>query len=356
MEKNFESEEFQLKMNLMKSNLSTMAVSPKKTKKVKNENKKRNKAIITKKEKSNDKSKSKKRKESIQSENNTETDITSRKWDDFKNKKTIFKGQFTPDEEKLVVEALCQYAFENQLDEESILKLITERQTKKDSSIWTKVSECLPNRSVQSVHNFCHRKLNPYNYKGQWSEDEISKLTGLYEEHGAKWELIGKELERTASNVKDKFKNLGGKNYKKRQPEFNLSSVLKLVKYVQSYLSSEDDPIVIFNYDFKFKKDLEEENITCYLIDKERNKFLLDSTIKDTTSRIIIRNILKLLLNLDSLEKIVEQKMEISWSFISSKFEKFSQTDCSNNWEKILREFDLIEKSVMRKDLKMVKQ
>jgi hypothetical protein len=352
MECNFESEEFRLKMNLMKSNLSTMLASPKKTKKVKKENKNKNKANITKKEKS----KSKKGKESIQSENNTETDITSRKWDDFKNKKTIFKGQFTPEEEKLVVDALCQYAFENQLDEESILKLITERQTKKDSSIWTKVSECLPNRSVQSVHNFCHRKLNPYNYKGQWSEDEISKLTRLYEEHGAKWELIGKELERTATNVKDKFKNLGGKNYKKRQPEFNLSSVLKLVKYVQSYLSSEDDIIEIFNYDFKFKKDLEQENNVCYLIDKERNRFLIDSSIKDTTSRIIIRNILKLLLNLDALEKIVEQKMEISWSFISSKYENFSHTDCANNWEKILREFDLVEKSVIRKDLRMVKQ
>jgi hypothetical protein len=356
MEKKFESEEFQLKMNLMKSNLSSTAQSIKTGGKVKKENKKKSTTKVTKKKVSKDKSKTKKRKESIQSENNTETDTTCRKWDDFKNKKTIFKGQFTAEEEKLVVDALCQYAYENQLDQESILKLITEKQTKKDSSIWTKVSECLPNRSVQSVHNFCHRKLNPYNYKGQWSQDEIDKMIKLYEEHGAKWELIGKELERTATNVKDKFKNIGGKNYKKRQPEFNLSSVLKLVKYVQSYLSTEDEPIEILNYDFKFKNDLEEEKSTCYFVDQEKNKFFIDSSIKETERRIIIRNILKLLINFEVLEKIVEQKMEISWSVISSKYSNFSQTDCSNNWEKILREFNLVEKSALRKDLKMVKQ
>jgi hypothetical protein len=297
----------------------------------------------------------KKKKSTTSEEIDTETDITTRKWDDSKGRK-LLKGNFSAEEEKKVMNAICEYAYNNDLDEDNLIKLITEKQIKSESSAWTKISECLTNRSVQSIHNFCHRKFNPYNYKGDWSDQEVENLINLHKELGPKWELIGKELERTATNVKDKFKQIGGKNFKNRVKEFNLLLCLKLLKYIQSFINDgeNESPLEIFKYSYKFKNNLEDQHNSVYHI--AENKCLLDSAIKETPSRIIIRNILKLIVDSEALEKILDQKIEISWSSIAENFSVYSATDCKNNWDKILREFDLWEKGQLRKDLKMVKQ
>ena len=41
---------------------------------------------------------------------------------------------------------------------------------------WCKIAESLPNRSVQSIHNFCRRKFNTDNYQGNWTEEEERAL------------------------------------------------------------------------------------------------------------------------------------------------------------------------------------
>jgi hypothetical protein len=102
-------------------------------------------------------------------------DNTTRKWEDYKIKENLKKGQFTDEESQIVLKALCEYAYDNDLQESDLINLVTERQTK-EKAVWCKVSECLPDRSVQSVHNFCHRVLNPYNYKGAWTSSEEKKL------------------------------------------------------------------------------------------------------------------------------------------------------------------------------------
>lgn len=299
----------------------------------------------------------KKKKSPHSEENETETDITTRKWEDGKGRKLV-KGVFTSDEEKKVIDAICEYAYSNDLGESQLIDLITEKQTKKDNQVWTKISECLPNRSVQSIHNFCHRKFNPFNYKGNWTNEEVENLIQLHKEHGAKWELIGKELERTANNVKDKFRQIGGKNFKSRVKEFNLVLCLKLLKYIQEYVNEneKDSEFQILKYSYKFRNDLEEQYNNVFHIFEDKNKCLIDSTIKETPSRIIIRNILKLIVDTEVIEKILEENCEISWSSIADKFSIYSATDCKNNWDKILREFDLWEKGQLRKDLKMIRR
>jgi len=39
-------------------------------------------------------------------------------------------------------------------------------------------------------------------------------------------------LERTSTNVKDKWKEIGGKNWELRKKEFDLISTLKMLKYI----------------------------------------------------------------------------------------------------------------------------
>ncbi len=330
----------------------------------KTEKKKSTKKTTKKTSTKKDKTKTKKDKKKNKNEIEAETDITtSRKWNDNKtNESNLIKGKFTVDEEKLIIDAFCEYGHSNNLDENAMLNLITEKQTKTDKNVWSTISEVLPNRSVQSIHNFCHRKFDPYNHKGAWTKEEERKLLLLYEEHNNKWIIIAKELERTPTNVRDKFKNIGGKNYKLRSNEFTLQNCLKLLKYIQDWVNNSDDSEVeknsyeIFKYDYKFKKNLESEINAVYCLVEEKNKFLIDTCIKESPSRVIIKNILKLVINFKELARLSEDKVEISWSFISDKFVIYSALDCKNNFEKVFRELDLVSMVQIKRDLKMLRQ
>lgn len=59
----------------------------------------------------------------------------------------------------------------------------------------------------------------------------------MYNEFGSKWEKIGKILERTSTNVKDKWKEIGGKNWELRKKDFDLKSTLKMLKYIDESIS-----------------------------------------------------------------------------------------------------------------------
>ena len=96
---------------------------------------------------------------------------------------------------------------------------------------WCKIAEALPDRSVQSCHNFCRRKFNPNNYNGKWTREEEEILLKLVHEIGHAWkeiahalnakyandEDLGHRFGRTPENIKDKWKQLGGENSDLRQ-------------------------------------------------------------------------------------------------------------------------------------------
>ena len=167
-----------LKSKLEKNENKTKSSSKQKSLTIKTEKKKKD---VKKKSKKIDKSKKsemnvKKDKNEKSSNITKEHDETNeRKWNDFKDKENIKKGQFTKEETEKIIDSICQYAYDNSLTQSDLINLVTEKQSK-DKSIWPKIAECLPNRSVQSIHNFCHRVLNPFNYKGAWTHEEEKKL------------------------------------------------------------------------------------------------------------------------------------------------------------------------------------
>ena len=172
------------KENKSKKNKENTEKDSKEKKPKENKENKENKEKKQKENKENKENKEKKPKENkeIKPKENkeiklSEDDIgsTIRKWNDNKNRDSK-KGTFTSEEINKIKDSVCLYAFENKLSEQDLINLVTEKQSKKDKNIWPKISECLPERSVQSIHNFCHRSLNPYNYKGNWSDEEVSKL------------------------------------------------------------------------------------------------------------------------------------------------------------------------------------
>lgn len=312
---------------------------------------------VSKKTTSTSKSKSKVKSKTIKSKSKSSTKI-GRKWND----KSIEykKGKITPEEGQKITEALCEYAFENSLSSSEIMNLLTEKQ-KKENKIWPKIAECLPGRSVQSIHNYCHRTFHPNNYKGFWTEKEEEDLIALVKEHGKKWELIGKTLQRTATNVKDKYKQLGGDNHNKVNVESNLSYKLKLLKEIERYLNDNDKDeenktYKIFKYNYSYNSSLDKDYGVLFKYDEEKKKFLIDSSLKTERSKCITRNIFKQLINFNGISEIIEDKVEISWTVISNNIKFFSVDDCRNEWNKIIREFNLDEMIIKKRDYKMIKK
>ena len=290
------------------------------------------------------------------SEEKENKSTTGRKWNE--KSENLIKGKITPEEGKKIAEALCEYAFEKQLWTEELLNLITEKQTKKENKVWTKIAECLPGRSVQSIHNYCHRTFHPYNYKGFWTKKEEEDLLTLVKEHGKKWELIGKELQRTATNVKDKYKQLGGDHHSTVSLDSTLGSKLKLLKEIEAYVNEkeEDKKYKIFNYPYVFNPTIDEKFNVLFRYDESKEIFKIDSSIKDERSKCIIRNIFKHLINLSAISKIIENKLEISWTVISNNIKTLSFDDCKNEWAKIIKDFGLDEMITKKRDYKMIKQ
>ncbi len=101
---------------------------------------------------------------------------SKRLWNDSKNRKEkLDRGQFTENEVKTLMNALCQYVVDADLEEDDLIALCSKPKEELSEELrgaWCKIAESLPKRSVQSCHNFCRRKFNPNNYNGKWSKEE----------------------------------------------------------------------------------------------------------------------------------------------------------------------------------------
>ena len=98
-----------------------------------------------------------------------------------------------------------------------MIKLIENSKDKDTRGAWPKIAEALPDRSVQSCHNQIRNRFHRGNYKGKWTKKEEEELIRLINLKGRKWQWIANELDRTPTNVRDKFKSLGEENHDKRK-------------------------------------------------------------------------------------------------------------------------------------------
>lgn len=172
----------------------------------------------------------------------------------------------------------------------------------------------------------------------------------LYEDYGPKWLKISKIIERTPVNVKDKWKQLGGVNIKNRVDEsWTVTNYLFLL-----FCIGDDTSRSITNYSVKFVK---MENTDDVLrIDNEQSIMLIDKEIKKDCNKIRIYNLLKRYININELTKLVEEKIEISWTTISARMKSYSYDDCKNKFNEIISYFNIDKKCSLRKDIKMIKK
>lgn len=117
-----------------------------------------------------------------------------RTWNDSKKRGHLLKkGKFDEKEVQVLMNAICNYVRENNLGEQGLIDLCSKSKEELSEELkgaWCKIAEHMPNRSVQSCHNFCRRKFNPNNYNGKWTEDEEMLLIDLVKERGHVWKEI----------------------------------------------------------------------------------------------------------------------------------------------------------------------
>ena len=115
-------------------------------------------------------------------------DVAKRTWNDGKNRKEkLSRGQFDEKEVKTLMNSICNYIAINDKTEEDLIALCSKSKEDLNSELkgaWCVIAEALPNRSVQSCHNFCRRKFNPNNYNGKWSKLEEEFMLDHIKETG----------------------------------------------------------------------------------------------------------------------------------------------------------------------------
>lgn len=124
-------------------------------------------------------------------------------------------------------------------------------------------------------------------------------------------------------------------------------------------MNNYDDNLSIFLYKYKFSDKLEETKDVLYEIGENKNKMVIDASLKEEKSRIIIKNLLNKLLNHENLQKMLfneSKNFEISWSTIAEKIKHHSIDDLKTQWMKILKDLNLEKKCMIIQDLKMIKK
>lgn len=235
-----------------------------------------------------------------------------RRWQDNKDVPQT-KGKWTEKEIAHLKRLLCKYASKKNLSPEQLASLCSDTTPPEFKNVWTKLASFFPTRSVQSVHNICKRHFNPFNYKGAWTVSEERTLIEFVEANGKKWKELGEVLQRTAVNVKDKWKQMGGENNKLRKSgAWNVEETKELVRLI--FIHAGVDTGVI--------------NRVC--IDNE------DVAISELIAE-IDKNQMKL------------KRTEICWETIAGLFKTRSSVDCRSRWNYIIN-YKVVDRMVFKKE------
>ncbi len=194
---------------------------------------------------------------------------------------------------------------------------------------WGEIAKCLPDRSLQACHNLIRRKFNPFNYKGKWTEDEEDELIDHVEKYGKEWKKVAELMGRTATNIRDKWRELGGDNYlERRRDEWSIEEIVHLLKLVEK---STNVHFLGSKLEAAIPQQLKSQ--AAYIMAKKGKT--------GETSFYFLREqggLEQLKTFLDSLRKEGTRvpNEDINWTAIAEMMKTRSVDDCRNKWSKQL--------------------
>lgn len=264
------------------------------------------------------------------------------KWEDTKQMKNKKEGGFTEEETQKLKVAICDYVSQNNLGVNGLERICSSKDKEEFKGAWTKIAEVLPKRSVDSIYKHCRRWFNVHNYQGEWNISEEQQLLESVEKIGHEWVQIGETLNRTPENVRDKWRELGGKNNKKRwKGEWRLDEKVELIHLVNEAMVSSGKPgfvkwkILLELSRFKDvdSVDMKEWEKLVGLMDEKHWKVYEAGLKKGKESLHIYRD-----MPLENFkDKFISEKSHvpfdgIPWNLVSGKLKVRSYDDCWNMW------------------------
>ncbi|PVU91123.1 hypothetical protein BB559_004278 [Furculomyces boomerangus] len=121
------------------------------------------------------------------------------------------KGRFTKQENEKISQVVSQVCNEKGWTKEILLQFLFQKNPNDQdlySGVWRQICSAIPNRPVQAMYHHIKRALNPKNYQGNWTEEQDEQLLFWVERLGSRWEIIGRRMNRTGTNCRDRWRNI----------------------------------------------------------------------------------------------------------------------------------------------------
>ena len=151
---------------------------------------------------------------------------------------------------------------------------------------------------------------------------------------GKKWGIITEELNRTSTNIKDKYKQIGGDNYKLRasiQILWTVGDIIKIIKAVQKV--TQINILVkksIIKKDMQEVYETDESNKTQSITENPNSNSVRYKRIRKRIEDENLQRVLSMIVLEDSREIIPYSN--INWSLVVHKIKNRSIDDCRNKW------------------------
>ncbi|KAI3524063.1 hypothetical protein L1887_02694 [Cichorium endivia] len=129
-------------------------------------------------------------------------------------KDNLLRGKrFTPEEDKIVKEAVLDYIKSHDLGEDGLKKLLNCRSHPETRNCWKEIGARIPYRPHTAVSYRAHILFEQAE-KREWTEEETEFLKKCYKKHGNNWKMVAEELGKHRIHVKDKWRRIKLENKK----------------------------------------------------------------------------------------------------------------------------------------------
>ncbi|KAH8887009.1 hypothetical protein GQ53DRAFT_844550 [Thozetella sp. PMI_491] len=119
-------------------------------------------------------------------------------------------GPLTQEEEDQIMRAVEAFQVEKGLTTDKTVELIHTNPKYGlliHRQLWIHIEKACPTRKRQKLIDWCRKKYHHFVGRGVWTQQEDEELRRMVEQHGPKWTVIAKEINRHPNDVRDRYRN-----------------------------------------------------------------------------------------------------------------------------------------------------